>query len=584
MLKTKPNNNVNNHKINEKKYLNFGEISTMYLVTSLFEMLSNITSVAATNYNNYLVRDQENNEYKVRLNVDHEPIDKVDASCEGDIFPYQKLLDNLPQCNATVVNSTIDFNTSVIKMYYKYNPFKFIDDPEVAQCSLWTQSTEHYGMIYKNVNGTTDENFLNCFDAQMKDVYQSIYDDYQHTIHKMEETSDIVWLVMLSMAFVALSSFAAYKTYRWAQSHRNQFKQSPQTNYGAIDAETPQHPQTDNNPASEITILEDEVEDLQATNNNSNNNQNDPKINFENLKLEPKIIGKGNFGKVYRGIWHCSISVTDTNVAVRVLDIKEIKDKNFDADVLVMSKLHNAHVVEFYGTVKENKHQYMVMEYIPGGSLRELLDHNTAMTDEQQKQLAFDIAQGLAYLHQHNVVHANLNSMNVLLDANGRAKLADVGLAKIKGNPPSMLGAWSAPEEFKGEKSTSASDMWHYGVVLWEICTNQIPFQGLNSVAIMHKVASKSEPLAIPHSSSSKLTDLMKFFFEKTPSNRLTAKSTVKYLQTNNTNSSSVNMSNLLRHRAKFLNHPAKTESSSKDHENDNNALSLKNISINNNG
>jgi serine/threonine protein kinase len=135
------------------------------------------------------------------------------------------------------------------------------------------------------------------------------------------------------------------------------------------------------------------------------------------------------------------------------------------------------------------------MEYMSRGSLYSQLTQQ-AFSFEQKKQIALDIATGLHYLHTQGIVHRDLKTANVLLDKQGNAKLTDFGLSQSLSRSLKSLGrassdlAWQAPECLSRGKSTTASDVYSLGMILWELFTDKRPYADKTQAAIVKLVQS----------------------------------------------------------------------------------------------
>ena len=218
------------------------------------------------------------------------------------------------------------------------------------------------------------------------------------------------------------------------------------------------------------------------------------RIDFKDLHYEYKRdrIGKGSFGTVYKGTWNALA------VAVKEIDgtLTEESTAHFNIEAEAMTKANSPWVVSLYGIAKEGQRAALVMELMPKGSLYQLLHNNETLSWELRYRIAADIACGLLVLHGKGIIHRDLKSENVLLDGHLRAKLSDFGLSKIKsashlsshrGGSVGSLG-WKAPELFHRKdpvskqplKSvpTEQSDIWAYSVVLWEMSSSQLPYDG----------------------------------------------------------------------------------------------------------
>jgi serine/threonine protein kinase len=204
-------------------------------------------------------------------------------------------------------------------------------------------------------------------------------------------------------------------------------------------------------------------------------------IPYSQLRFGRKL-GNGGFDEVFRGEWH------HTEVAIKKLRIKDMSPKilaAFKNEVGIMARLNSPHTVLLYGITLSPEFT-LVMEYLPKGSLYDVLSTEKALPWSTRSQIALDMSIGLAFLHTENILHQDLKSLNVLLDNQYRAKLADFGLSKIKREssrttsvPVQSVGTlpWKAPELLKrGPKYNAACDMYSLGMTLWELSSGKLPF------------------------------------------------------------------------------------------------------------
>ena len=261
------------------------------------------------------------------------------------------------------------------------------------------------------------------------------------------------------------------------------------------------------------------------------------KIAWSSLEMG-KLIGSGGYGEVYQASWQ------GVDVAVKQLHLKTLSGdlaKDFEQEANLMAQCQFPHVVRLYGVCQEPV--AMVMEYLPKGSLYQVLhDSKEALPwNPVRWEIAFEIGKGLSYLHQEKIIHRDLKSLNVLLDAQYHAKITDFGLAKIKLESTSTstkakkgMGTtrWRAPELFeRGAKPNAASDVYSYGMVLWEIASRQLPFSDAADDPTVIRWIEKGEQEEIPSEDCPKpYGELVQACWSKDPHQRPSAEAIVQQL------------------------------------------------------
>ena len=263
----------------------------------------------------------------------------------------------------------------------------------------------------------------------------------------------------------------------------------------------------------------------------------DPKllVPYYDLAFDKKI-GEGSFGKIYLGKWNEQL------VVIKMINVTaEDEKEQFIREVNIMSRLRNANIVQFYGACLEPSRCCIVMDYLQRGSLYDLLlgNNNNYLTLEQQKQIAFDIACGLHYLHSQNVLHRDFKSANILLTQHWQAKITDFGLAKTRAasiksiNQRSQAIEWLAPECFKPhEPYTEKSDIYSFGIILWEIFTGQQPYKNINKNKLIDYIAAGNRE-NIPNTVPPLYAELIKICWYDDPSARPDLPMIIQKLQSN---------------------------------------------------
>eukprot|EP00268_Persea_americana_P039967 TRINITY_DN3962_c0_g2_i1.p1 TRINITY_DN3962_c0_g2~~TRINITY_DN3962_c0_g2_i1.p1 ORF type:complete len:425 (-),score=68.11 TRINITY_DN3962_c0_g2_i1:300-1574(-) len=197
------------------------------------------------------------------------------------------------------------------------------------------------------------------------------------------------------------------------------------------------------------------------------------------------ILGQGSFGPVYKAIMQ-----TKEVVAVKVLasDSKQ-GEKEFQTEVLLLARLHHRNLVNLIGYCVDKGQHMLVYEFMSSGSLASLLygEGMRALSWDERLQIAQDISHGIEYLHEGAVppvIHRDLKSANILLDGMMRAKVADFGLSKeevFDGRNSGLKGTYGYmdPEYMSTNKFTKKSDIYSFGIILFELITAINPQQGL---------------------------------------------------------------------------------------------------------
>ena len=176
----------------------------------------------------------------------------------------------------------------------------------------------------------------------------------------------------------------------------------------------------------------------------------------------------------------------------------------FEREAQAVATLTHPNIVQLFDYGEEAGRPYMVFEYLPGGSLERRLDPGGGFPDKDAARIAADIAAGLDHAHAHSIVHRDMKPGNVLFDAEGRAKIADFGIARIGGadtitEAGTVLGtaAYISPEQARGEPATPASDVYAFGVIVYRMLSGRLPFEGQSptELAAMHR-DTQAPPLA----------------------------------------------------------------------------------------
>ncbi|XP_010253109.1 PREDICTED: serine/threonine-protein kinase HT1-like isoform X2 [Nelumbo nucifera] len=239
----------------------------------------------------------------------------------------------------------------------------------------------------------------------------------------------------------------------------------------------------------------------------------------EKLLIDPKLlyvgskIGEGAHGIVYEGRYGNQIIAVKVLHSGKTPEEREVLEGRFAREVTMMSRVKHENLVKFIGACKDPL-MVIATELLPGMSLRKYL------TSIRPKQLdlhvaigyALDIARAMDCLHANGIIHRDLKPDNLLLTANQKSvKLADFGLAREESVTEMMTAEtgtyrWMAPELYstvtlrQGEKKhyNNKVDVYSFGIVLWELLTNQMPFEGMSNLQAAYAAAFKQARPSLP--------------------------------------------------------------------------------------
>jgi serine/threonine-protein kinase len=233
---------------------------------------------------------------------------------------------------------------------------------------------------------------------------------------------------------------------------------------------------------------------------------------------------------IYRG--------TDLNtgrpVAIKIphpeMEADPVLFDRFRREEDIGKKLDHPGVMKVYGD--NNRSQiYMVMEWVDGKLLRQILNAEKRLSTERVIKIVLGIAEALGYIHRHGVVHRDLKPENIMIGPDDQVKLIDFGIAGQEGSRrltfaklSQVMGTpeYISPEQVKGKRGDGRSDIYALGVMLYEMLTGKAPFQGPNPFAIMNDrlLNNPTPPREIDPSISPELQEIIYRAIERDPKNR----------------------------------------------------------------
>ena len=227
-------------------------------------------------------------------------------------------------------------------------------------------------------------------------------------------------------------------------------------------------------------------------------------------------------------VWLARDSELERNVAVKLLAPAADRSR-FEREARAVASLAHPNVCQLYDYGEAEQGPYMILEWLPGGTLEDRLAAGRPLPDDEVGRIAHEIASGLAYAHDRGLVHRDLKPANILFDAEGRAKIADFGIARIAGGESltaagTVLGtaAYISPEQAAGEPATPASDVYSFGAILYRMLTGRTPFTSDSALELVRMHQHEQPPAieSVRHGAPAALAGIAAAALAKDPAQR----------------------------------------------------------------
>lgn len=252
------------------------------------------------------------------------------------------------------------------------------------------------------------------------------------------------------------------------------------------------------------------------------------------------LLGRGGMGNVYRGL----DTLASQPVAIKVLKPELVQHSpdivaRFQREGEALRQLNHPNIVRHIDAVQDNGQYYLIMEYVPGGTLADVLlgleVQQRRMPISKILHIALELADALARAHHLGIIHRDLKPANVLLAEDGTPRLADFGVAHLSHSATALqptltqtglvIGTidYLSPEACQGEKLDGRADIWSFGVMLYEMLTGEMPFQGDSVVSKLMAITLQPPPDLYKHcpDASDALVDLVYRMLEKDRQQRI---------------------------------------------------------------
>jgi serine/threonine protein kinase/tetratricopeptide (TPR) repeat protein len=216
-----------------------------------------------------------------------------------------------------------------------------------------------------------------------------------------------------------------------------------------------------------------------------------------------EAIGRGGMGIVYRG------RDTQTGELVAIKHLKpDLVNENlellerFVREGNLLRQLNHPNIVTMLGAIEEAGNHYIIMEYVSGGSLKDLLDREEQLSVRRALEIALDLADALTRTHRLQITHRDLKPANVLISEDGTPRLTDFGIARDEKSvnkltaTGSLMGTYHylSPEACSGETLDPRSDIWSFGIMLFEMLAGELPFEGKHEAAVLLAILNNPAP------------------------------------------------------------------------------------------
>ena len=213
-------------------------------------------------------------------------------------------------------------------------------------------------------------------------------------------------------------------------------------------------------------------------------------------------IGSGGMSVVYKAKCH----TLNRLVAIKVLKEEFASDENFVSkfkmEAQAAARLSHPNIVNVYDVVDEENLHYIVMELIEGITLKNYIEKKELLDSKEAIGIAIQVAQGIAAAHEQHIIHRDIKPQNMIISKDGKVKVADFGIARAVSsqtvNSSAAVGSvhYISPEQARGGYCDERSDIYSFGITLYEMVTGRVPFEGDNTVAVA--LAHLEDPVVPP--------------------------------------------------------------------------------------